>query len=135
MQVHTPPMRFKDAEAQKNWERGLEKNRDPYGYAVYRFASEWATRMERAIESGETVSQCMDRIGHEADDEGISGFMYGVAVNLLAGLWKYGEELRQKHNLDTQIENEGEEANKKPGVTLNPALLKVVVREPSNTEQ
>jgi hypothetical protein len=55
------------------------------------------------------------------------GFMYGVAVSMLAQCWKYGEQLRRWHNLDTQIEHEGERANAEGG-TLNPALLNIQVK-------
>jgi hypothetical protein len=46
------------------------------------------------------------------------------AVLILSLCWKYGEKLRRWHNLDTQIGNEGEKANKSGGV-LNPAMLSV----------
>ena len=52
--------------------------------------------------------------------------MYGCAVSMLAYYWKYGEQLRCWHNLKTQIENEGERANKSGGV-LNPALYTVTL--------
>ena len=58
----------------------------------------------------------------ETDTDGITGFMYGAAVSILAKAWVYGEELRRWHNLDTQIQHEGEKANESGGV-LNPALL------------
>jgi len=51
--------------------------------------------------------------------------MYGWAVSFLASFWKYGEELRRWHNLDTQLGDEGEQANKEKGATLNPALLSI----------
>lgn len=51
--------------------------------------------------------------------------MYGMAVSILASSWEHGEELRQWHNLDSQIQNEGEEANKKKDAVLNPALMTV----------
>jgi hypothetical protein len=50
--------------------------------------------------------------------------MYGCAVQGLAYFWEHGEELRQWHNLDTQIKDEGEQANKSGGV-LNPAILTI----------
>lgn len=36
-----------------------------------------------------------NRLSHEADVEGITGFMYGCAVSILSQYWKYGEELRK----------------------------------------
>lgn len=57
-----------------------------------------------------------------ADDEGITGFMYGCAVSILSQVWTHGDALRRWHNLNTQIGKEGERANETGGV-LNPALL------------
>lgn len=42
----------------------------------------------------------------------------------LSRFWEHGEALRLWHNLDTQIKNEGEIANKTGGV-LNPAILNI----------
>lgn len=56
------------------------------------------------------------------DDDGITGFMYGCAVQMLAKSWKHGEALRRWHNKETQIGMEGDKANETGGV-LNPALL------------
>lgn len=102
MKIHEPPMQFLNTTAEAQWGEGLAKNQDPYGNAVYRYASEWATGMEQALASGETLEECWKRISHEVDDEGITGFMYGCAVSILANVWLYGEGLRKLHNLDTR---------------------------------
>lgn len=130
MKIHKPPMTFKDAKAEANWRKSYDANRDPYGDAVLRFASEWATRAEQHIPKGLTLGDVVDfgemlkETSSAADDEGITGFMYGAAVSVLAGVWVHGETLRRWHNLKTQIGREGEEANKRGG-TLNPALLNI----------
>lgn len=124
MKIHTPPMTFKDAEAEALWAKGLANNQDPYGNAIYRYASEWATRMEQEIAKGRSVEEIADRTSHEADTEGITGFMYGAAVATIAHLWIHGEALRRWHNLKTQIRNEGERANE-TGVVLNPAIITI----------
>jgi hypothetical protein len=115
-------MKLKDQEL---WDRGVANNQDGYGSAVYRYAERWADKMEDLKDQGKLVSEIADQTSHEADTEGITGFMYGAAVNILASTWEHGEDLRIWHNLDTQIGTEGEEANKKPGVTLNPAILNI----------
>jgi hypothetical protein len=117
-------MTFASDEAKAGWENGVANNEDPYGRAVYRFASEWATRMEQAMAAGETLAVCARRTVSEADDEGITGFMYGAAVSILSQAWAHGDALRRWHNLDTQIGTEGERANESGG-TLNPALLNI----------
>jgi hypothetical protein len=111
-----------DGEA--GWQKGLANNEDGYGRAVYRYASEWATRMEAEIAKGKTVAEVAKDASRDADDEGITGFMYGCAVSILAHAWKWGEDLRRWHNLDTQIGAEGEKANASGGV-LNPAILNI----------
>lgn len=129
MKLHEPAMQFKDDEAKALFVKALAVNKDPYGFAVIRYASEWATRMEKLAE-GKDLSdlpaqikfmvEYAEKTSHEADDEGITGFMYGAAVSTLA----YGEALRRWHNKDTQIGNEGYRANESGGV-LNPAVLSV----------
>ena len=114
-------MNLKDIEG---WEKGLEKNQDSYGREVYRYAKAWAELMEKGIAEGEKIADIAEKTSHEADTNGITGFMYGCAVNVLSYTWEYGEELRKWHNLDCQVGTEGEEANKKGGV-INPALLKI----------
>jgi len=71
---------------------------------------------------GKKLEEIAHSTSHKADTDGITGFMYGAAVETLANVWEHGEALRQWHNLETQIGTEGEEANKR-GATLDPALL------------
>lgn len=106
------------------WQDWVDANKDGYGGTCVSFARTWARLMEAAIAGGDTVAECAERLSHVADQEGITGFMYGAAVSMLSQCWAHGEELRRWHNLDTQIGNEGEKANESGGV-LNPALLSV----------
>lgn len=124
MKIHEPAMTFASEEAERIWNKGVEKNQDPYGKAIYRFASEWATRMERAISEGGLIDDLAQDTCRESDDEGITGFMYGAAVSVLSQVWVHGESLRRWHNLATQIGSEGEEANGAGGV-LNPAIISI----------
>lgn len=110
---------------------GLEKeysefvarnSKDPYSKGVVDYTERWADAMETAFLNGETVATCARRLSHEVDTDGITGFMYGCAVQSLANYWEHGEALRLWHNLDTQIGNEGVKANESGGV-LNPALM------------
>jgi hypothetical protein len=106
------------------WKECVEKNQDGYGACVIRYAARWANYAEAALEKGDNFAAVMERTSHDADLEGITGFMYGAAVSMLAKCWYRGEELRRWHNLDTQIGTEGEKANESGG-TLNPALLTI----------
>lgn len=131
MKIHTPPMKFAEGKEQE-FAKGLAANQDPYGNAVYRYASEWATRMEARMDRPlvtlrEQVEFMVANAGpcsNEADDEGITGFMYGCAVSILANAWLYGEALRRWHNGAVQIGGEGDAASASGGV-LNPSLLRV----------
>ena len=107
-----------------DFKKHVESNKDPYGKAIIDYAIRWAEIMEVHIGYGEHVADIAKSASHQADTEGLTGFMYGCAVSVLAQYWEHGEELRQWHNLDTQIQNEGERANKEGGV-LNPALLNI----------
>ncbi len=117
-------MNFKDNEAKALWLKGLDNNQDPYGRATYVFAEQWADLMESRILEGENLSDMASRTSHDADTDGITGFMYGCAVSTLSAVWEHGEALRQWHNLDSQIGTEGEKANESGGV-LNPAVLNI----------
>lgn len=98
---------------------------DGYSAAAVNFAIAWGVAMQQALRKGKKIADIAEELSHEVDYEGITGFQFGCAVSFLANFWKHGEELRRWHNLDTQLGNEGEEANKKKGATLNPALLSI----------
>lgn len=112
-------MKLKDPEG---WQKTVDNNQDPYGAAGVGFARRWAELMEAKIDEGKPLALIAEATSHEADTEGITGFMYGCAVSILSQVWEHGEELRRWHNLATQIGKEGERANENGG-TLNPALL------------
>lgn len=97
-----------------------EKNNDGYGGACFTFAERWALLMQVAIKNGESIDQCADILSHEADVEGITGFMYGVAVSILSNHWKHGEKLKKWHNK----KHGREDAD---GV-VNPAILTVSIK-------
>jgi hypothetical protein len=114
-------MKIKDKKAWKDW---VDNNYDPYGKGVIDYAERWANLMEERMAEGKTLEDVAKKASHEANTEGITGFMYGAAVAVLYTSWEYGDELRRWHNLDSQIANEGEKANEEGGV-LNPALLNI----------
>lgn len=72
--------------------------------------------MEKSIEKGAAVSEIAEASSNAADTEGITGFMYGCAVNLLARFWVHGEALRAWHNQKYGYEGVG---------TVNPAILSI----------
>lgn len=118
-------MQLKD---EAGWLKTKALNTDPYGGRVISYAEDWANFMERDMAAGKKLEDCAEATSHEADTDGITGFMYGAAVSTLAAVWKHGEALRRWHNLKTQIHDEGERANESGG-TLNPALLNIGSKE------
>jgi hypothetical protein len=136
-------MQFKN---QQMWDEGLISNAggkiSDYGGAIYFFAELWALLMEAELAIADErnldidFAKMADRTSHEAMTfmgcYSPSGFMYGAAVHVLAECWEYGEKLRQWHNLNTQIHDEGEQANKEGGV-LNPAIMTIENDEQKKT--
>lgn len=102
----------------KDW---YEKNSDPYSRACFTYAERWAELLEKEIEESdkdtkEVMKQYAEKYSHDADIEGITGFMFGMAVQILSLCWEYGEELRKWHNKEYNYEGEG---------VVNPAILTV----------
>ena len=113
-------MKLKDKTA---WDKFVALNQDPYGRGVVEYAERWANLMEeKLLADPQALLSIAESTSHDADTDGITGFMYGCAVSMLAEVWEHGETLRQWHNLKTQIGDEGTRANTEGGV-INPALL------------
>ena len=106
-------MRVKNQERYENWKKS---NVDPYGVAIFEFAETWATLMEEQIEKGEKLEDIAGKLSHEADEDGITGFMYGAAVSILSECWIYGEDLRRWHNKDYGYVGNG---------VVNPAVITI----------
>jgi hypothetical protein len=106
------------------WEKAVAANTDDYGSGVIRYAERWARLMEGKISRGGTLEACADETSHLADNEGITGIMYGCAVSILSKVWIHGDQLRRWHNLKHQIKDEGEKANAS-GAVLNPAVITI----------
>lgn len=99
----------------KDW---YDKNEDAYGRACFTFAERWADLLEAEISNSDDVMKVLmndaDKLSNQADTEGITGYMYGCAVSILAHCWKYGEELRKWHNKEYGYDGEG---------VVNPAII------------
>ena len=102
---------------EKEYNEFVEVNsHDGYSMGVVRFMQHWADMMEEKIASGEKIQDIADKTSHDADTEGITGFMYGCAVSALAKFWEYGEALSKWHNGKYNYTGEG---------CVNPAILRV----------
>ena len=101
-----------------------DKNSDPYGSCTFRYAERWAGMLGNKIEeigdARKAIMENAESLSHEADTEGITGFMYGCAVSILSSSWEYGEELRKWHNKEYDYEGDG---------VVNPAIITLQKRE------
>ena len=102
----------------KDW---YGKNLDPYGHACFTYAERLAEMLEELIGSDESnamqiIVENAEKTSHEADTEGITGFMYGTAVSILSQCWQYGEYLRKWHNNEYNYDGDG---------VVNPAIMTV----------
>ena len=114
-----PAFRCVDEDAWKSW---VDANQDGYGRACILYAAYWASLMDAAMvpaDDSDPLGFCSanaDRFSHEADVEGITGFMYGCAVQMLSRCWVHGEALRRWHNKEWGAPEDAK------GV-VNPAIL------------
>ncbi len=121
LEINTCPSMDRD---EAKWQEGIKAQKDQqYGLAIFTYAEYWARLMQKEMGEGCKLKSIADECSSDANIPcGITGFMYGCAVSVLAQCWKHGEELRVWHNKKYQLGDEGEQANKNGGV-LNPALL------------
>jgi len=109
-------------EMKKDYETGVLNNQDSYGKAIYDYANRWAELMEKEIEKGgdpeEVLNNVAEKTSFDADTDGITGFMYGSAVALIADCWIFGEILRKWHNKQYGHDGDG---------VVNPAILTIGV--------
>jgi len=103
------------------YESWLNNNTDGYGRACFVYAERFADMLEIEyiktviVPMEEIIEKNAEKFSYDADIDGITGFMYGCAMNILAQCWEYGEILRKWHNKKYNAENtEG---------TVNPAVL------------
>lgn len=106
-------MKVKDIKAYEEWKAN---NTGPYGSTIFRYAERWADMMEEKIANGERIEDIAEKLSFKANEECITGFMYGCAVTILSQCWEYGEELRKWHNKKYDYEGDG---------IVNPAILKI----------
>ncbi|MCR4336713.1 MAG: hypothetical protein NUV91_02760 [Candidatus Omnitrophica bacterium] len=75
------------------WVKYCEANNDPYGAAVIEYSELWARLMQIKIRNGQTLENMAEVCSQEADIDGITGFMYNCAINILGTFWVHGPEL------------------------------------------
>lgn len=111
--ANAPEMEIADEAAWQSWK---DNNQDGYGGGAIAYAERWARLMQVEINAGKKLEDVADSTSHEADTDGITGFMYGAAVHTLATNWKHGDQLRKWHNKKHGVSEDIEG-------TVNPAIL------------
>ena len=106
---------------EKEYKDWYDKNADAYGRACFTYAERWAEMLEGAIEESndnpfKVIVDNAEQFSYKADTEGITGFMYGCAVNILSLCWEYGEFLRKWHNKEYNYDGDG---------VVNPAIMTI----------
>ena len=118
-------MKLRDQKEYDDW-KAKQKNDDPmaeaYGMECFFFAERWADLMEAEMEANPDVdfAELAKRTSHEADTDGLTGFMYGMAVSILATCWVEGELLRRWHNGEYGVKPEDDK-----GGVVNPAIITI----------
>ena len=95
-----------------------KNSNDGYSRGVVDYAEAWGKLMQVEISKGKSVKECADETQKPLGYLGITGFMYGCAVQALAHFWIHGEELRKWHNKEYNHEGEG---------VVNPAVMTLSV--------
>ena len=103
-----------DVVNENEYQHWKDKNADGYGRACFDYAEDWAKLMQIEIAKGKTVAECAGDLEKLISFHGITGFQYGMVINILAKCWKHGEELRVWHNKEYGQEGEG---------VVNPAIM------------
>ena len=109
---------------QKGWFKWEQNNTDPYGKACIDVAREVMRLLDLPEYQYFDCHDIICKADNNIEAGHITGFMAGCVASMVSKCHSRGEEFRRKWNLDNQISNEGEEANKGQEV-LNPALLNI----------
>lgn len=86
-------MKIKDGLEQDYGILRENNTKDFYSAGVIDYLERWANMMEQEINNGATVAEAAVNTRFTADTQGISGFMYGCAVQVLCQFWEHGEQL------------------------------------------
>lgn len=71
-------------------------NPEPYGLECFNYAERWANAIEAAMANGASLEDVAWNTSLETAN-GITGFMHGMAVQILQKCWIHGEQLYAWH--------------------------------------
>ena len=110
---------------EREWNEYVSKNNDPYGKCCVDVAREVMKLLDTLKYKNFKPHQIICAAEKNIKEDGITGFMAGCVASMVSQCHSRGEEFRKKWNIENQIGDEGEKANKKERATLNPALLTI----------
>lgn len=98
--IQNEELEFINDEAKEYWNTWVKVNStNYYAKSVVEYATQFAKYMQYLMRKH---NKPLYLIAHNAssivDTMRISGFMYGIAINVLVHYWKYGNELKKWHN-------------------------------------
>ena len=114
---------------QKKWDEYVKVNVDSYGKECVD-----VTRRVMEILDKDEDFDCHEIICQADTNDELTGFMAGCIAAMVAKCHSRGEEFRKKWNIDHQIKDEGEKANKNGGI-LNPALMTIDIPDGGKNER
>lgn len=123
--ANTPGIELSD---KNGWEKFRDSCGDDWSFSskVFIYSERWARLMQFEMARGIDLEYVAETTSQDANfDEAVDKFMRSCAVSILSKYWKYGEQLRRWHNIEVQVDDEGEKANRCAGVVLNPAICPV----------
>ncbi len=81
---------------EQTWNSFDSLNQSGYGRAIMKYAERWAKTMQYLMKNeNKTLAESAIETIEACDFSGISGSMYGCAVQVLEQCWQYGNELRE----------------------------------------
>jgi len=107
---------------EKEWREAREKNtKDGYSAQVVKVTELCCDALDEGLSPNDACDKAVK-------NSGITGFMAGCMAQWVSYFHPRGEEFRKWWNIDNQIRDEGEKANKGKG-TLNPALISIQTKQ------
>lgn len=73
----------------------FDRNQDDYGRRCITYAQDWAKLIQVKIREGVPLTkELVNELSHQADTDGITGFMYGASKNVLRTTWKHWNRIK-----------------------------------------
>lgn len=114
------------AGTEQQWAEFTKTNsQDSYSQGIVDYADRWATLMEQRMAAGAALHEIAQETSREADTDGITGFMYGAAVNTLRRFWIHGTDLAKWHNRAYMSDANKADVAAEEGKTVNPAVISI----------